>query len=274
MPLSLAYSEQSSFIKDAMHPVVFRAVKKISGLKGFVLFYDRVIRNESKKSLVERALDELNIRYVVEAGEQQHFSVQGPVIIIANHPFGLLDGIILSALVSSERKQMKILTNTLLNAFSEVREYIIPVCPFDSASSRQRNIASSKKTINYLLQGNAVGIFPAGKVAHFSLKEMRIVEPEWHSNVARIARMTKATVIPVYFRGSNSLFFHAIGLLDPLLRTLVLPREFIKKKGASIRLSIGEPIPYKCYESFQSNTELMKYFRNSTLTISGANNAE
>jgi hypothetical protein len=99
------------------------------------------------------------------------------------------------------------------------------------------------------------------------LKNMRINEPEWSEVVARIAKRTKATVVPIFFKGRNSLFFQVAGIIHPRLRTAMLPRELANKSGKDIRLVVGGPLIHKRYSALESTQEVTDYFRWRTFLL-------
>ena len=184
----------------------------------------------------------------------------GPLIVVANHPFGGVEGLMLASLLKRVRPDVRIMANQLLGRIRQLRDLFILVDPFGSKDSARANIAPMKETLRWLEAGGALGVFPAGTVSHLQ-RTGRIADPEWNDNVARIARKSGATVLTVYFDGRNGALFQALGLLHPLLRTARLPREFVNKKGLRCRAYIGTPVPPERIASFKNAADTTAYLR-------------
>ena len=187
-------------------------------------------------------LKSMGVEYEVVHGSMETIPKTGPVIVVANHPFGGVDGIILGDLLSRHREDSCLMGNFLLKHIPLITEQIIAVDPFGSATSTHKNRQGLKDTLAWLKEGRCLGAFPAGIVAHLKWSTRRITEGDWHSSLARLAQKTQATIVPVHFEGTNSKLFHALGLIHPRLRTAALVREVSKKRGAKISLRIGSAI--------------------------------
>jgi putative hemolysin len=107
-------------------------------------------------------------------------------------------------------------------------------------------------------------VFPAGEVASFQFSTLRVSDPEWTANVARLSKLATAPVLPVFFHGTNSPVFHMTGLIHPRLRTALLPHELLNKAGSEVRLSIGAVIPV---ERLAAAADPTAYLRGRTLML-------
>ncbi len=203
----------------------------------------------------------MNVSLDLTGGEIERIPDSGPLIVIGNHPFGALDGVILGALLTRRRDDVKLLGNYFLHRIPEIRKYIIPVDPFQQKKSTSFNITPLKEAIAWLRSDGALGVFPAGEVSHFQLTSRRVTDPQWSTHVASLVRRVKATVLPVYFDGQNSSLFQLMGLLHPRFRTIMLPRELIKKKHTSIKVRIGNPIPFRSLNHFETDRAMTEYLR-------------
>ncbi|WP_172600332.1 lysophospholipid acyltransferase family protein [Sulfurivermis fontis] len=192
---------------------------------------------------LQQALDAFNIRVHCSTEMLQRVPVHGPLVVVANHPFGALEGVILARLLRYVRRDVKILANHFLERIPELRELFLSVDPFGGEDATRRNRRPLRQALQHLEQGGLLVVFPAGEVSHRHL-DGTTTDPQWHTTVARLVRRTGATVLPVYFPGSNSLLFHLAGLVHPHLRTALLPRELLNKRNRTIAPRIGQPIPF------------------------------
>jgi putative hemolysin len=208
----------------------------------------------------------LKLQEDVDLPPEFAFPKEGPLIIVANHPFGIIDPIMLSRWAAQFRPGLKVMTNSLMLAMKELTGHVIPVDPFGGEGSAKRNLAPMKEAIKLLRGGGTLIIFPAGEVA--SYKPGRGVdEPAWSTHIGSLVRRTQATVLPVYFPGSNSALFHAAGLIHPRLRTGLLLREFCIREGTRVPMRVGHPIPYSRLKKFEDDESLTRYLRIHTFVL-------
>ncbi len=209
-----------------------------------------------------RFLEELDVRWSCSAGDMARIPRSGPVVVVANHPFGLVEGATLGALLSQIRPDVKFLANSVLASVPGTEEYLIPVDPFGGAA--KTNWRGLRRSIEWLQQGGLLVTFPAGEVAALKLPRMEIAEPEWNERIASLIRITRACAVPVYFHGVNSAAFQLVGLIHPRLRTALLPRELLNKKGHTIRVAIGGPVKAESLSRLATDREAMDYLRQRT----------
>lgn len=209
---------------------------------------------------VERVLGVLRIQVEVEESEFRRIPTSGPLIIVANHPFGGIDGIILTALLLRIRPDVKLLVNYLLGCIPDMHATSIFVDPFGGDGAKRRNAASIKSAIRWVEGGGVLGVFPAGEVSHLTLKNGCVTDPQWSDTIARIAHRSKAAVVPVLFDGCNTTAFQFAGLVHPRLRTVLLSRELLHKRGSTVRVAVGNPISFerlhRCMPNGDANAAL------------------
>ncbi len=213
------------------------------------------------RSLFENVLAEMKVQYRVADPDRARIPAAGPVVVTANHPFGLLDGAILGALLLRVRPDVKILTNFMLSGIPELQEHCIFVDPFESARGAELNRRALRRAVFWLRTGGMLAIFPAGEVSHLHLRQMEIVDPEWNLAAARLIRLTGAEALPVFFEGRNSVSFQAMGQLHPGLRTAWLLNEFLGQKGKRVEVRIGGAISAAVVRHVGSDREATSYLR-------------
>lgn len=189
-----------------------------------------------------RALEELGVSADVTEADLANVPQTGPLVVVSNHPFGVVEGLVLARVLSRIRPDVKILANHMLAAIPEMRAMLIELDPFGGAGSKVRNMAGLRAALSWLKQGGALLAFPSGEVSSLAVGKRMVADPPWQSGVAALVRKSGAPVLPVFFSGRNSNWFQAAGLVHPRLRTLLIPRENLKRCGQQLRLSVGSAI--------------------------------
>ena len=211
-----------------------------------------------------RLLDALGLSYECTAEDLARIPKTGPVVVVANHPFGLAEGPILGDLLLKARPDIRFMANSFLAAIPEIQPYLCAIDPFGGADAKRANWKSLRAGISWLKQGGLLVAFPAGEVASLRLSAMKIQDPQWSTAIARLIRMTGDSAVPLFFHGANSAGFQAAGLLHPRLRTAMLPHEFLNKRGRTIRLSIGRPVSPRRISVMTGEDDTIDYLRHRT----------
>jgi putative hemolysin len=257
----------TSLFGEKLPAPILGALEKLLVLDRFNELFDEVRRQSDGQPFVERFLETMHVRPSVSETDLAWVPKSGPVVAVANHPFGLVEGAVLVSLLGKVRPDVKILANHLLASLPEARKHCIFVDPFGDPDSVRMNLSGLKSSIAWLRQGGLLCVFPAGEVAHLNLKERAVVDPEWNHNIARLVRLTGAVVLPVYFLGANSTLFQLLGFLHPRVRTALLAHELLNKHDRSIELRIGKPITPEKVRSFQDDVALTRYLRHRTYLL-------
>jgi len=259
----------SSPYQDPCRRFLFRLLRKpLEHLFGFPEMsngYKQISKIEG--DFLDKVIDYMNIDWEVNSSLLDRIPRQGPLIVVANHPFGAVEGLVMFKLLRSIRPDVKTLNNFLLQRVPELHQYMIFVDPFGRDKSKQMNITPMKQAIAWLKKGGVLGIFASGVVSHLNLKERAVVDPPWQPHVARIIRKTKAPVLPLYFHGRNDNLFQLAGLVHPRLRTLLLPRAMLKCRNKTITTRIGQPIPNAKLQAFSDDEEMLRYLRMRTYIL-------
>jgi putative hemolysin len=178
-----------------------------------------------------------------------------------------VEGILLGHILCGIRDDVKILANYLLQRLVGIGETVIPVDPFGGSVAHGANLAGLKAALGWLKQGKVLAVFPAGEVASFQWRHGRIEDPPWSRHIATLARKSGAAVLPVYFPGKNGSLFQLTGLLHPRLRTALLPRELVNKRGRTCRVFIGKAVPWRKLCQFDSDAARVDYLRAATVFL-------
>jgi putative hemolysin len=159
--------------------------------------------------------------------------------VVANHPFGLLDGLVLAAVLDELRPDVKILANSFLWSIEELRKRCLPVDVFGGPDGASTNLRCARQAFELLAKGHGIAMFPAGEVAHWRSEQRAVTDPPWNDAAARFALRAGARVVLIYFAGDNSLAFQIAGLLHPRLRTVRLAGELLNKRGSQVEVRIA-----------------------------------
>lgn len=221
----------------------------------------------ANRSILKNVLTEMRVECQATDSDLARIPTTGAAIVTANHPFGLLDGAVLGALLTQVRTDVKILTNFMLAGIAELREHCIFVDPFGGHDAVARNRPRLREAIDWLAAGGMLVVFPAGEVSHLRFQDFGIVDPPWNSMVARLARAMRAVVVPVFIPGRNSAAFQTLGLVHPRLRTAWLLNEFLQQTGKTVEVRIGNRIPPEVLRGLGSHEEAAAYLRWRTYVL-------
>ncbi len=194
----------------------------------------------------------------------------GPLIVVANHPYGILDGLIMGNILSSVRDgNFRILANRVFRKARELDEIILPVSFDETKAGRAQNIETRKKALGYLADGGAIGVFPGGTVSTAQRPFGQPLDPGWRAFTARMIVKSGATVLPIYFEGANSRLFQVASHMHQTLRLALLIKEFKRRVDEPVRLVIGEPIAAEALEAHKTDTRaMMDFLRQETYALS------
>lgn len=194
---------------------------------------------------------------------------EGPLLVVANHPFGILDGLALGRILSARRRRFRILANDVFRGARELEETILPISFVDTREARRVNIETRRAAHRHLAGGGAVGVFPGGTVSTARRPFGPPMDPAWRGFTARLAVKSGAAVVPVHFHGANSRLFQLASHLHLTLRLGLLIGEFGRGAGRPLRATIGEPLPAEEIRARAGDGRaLMDYLRAETYRLS------
>jgi putative hemolysin len=252
---------------------VLSRVAEFSGLAGKLSpvgkvrdLYRRVQRSPEGFRL-EGLLAEMRVDLRFNDADRSRIPATGPVVVVANHPYGVLDGAILTVLLTRVRPDVKVLTNLLLSEIPELEQHCIFLDPFQTDRPADSNRKPLREALAWLQQGGMLAIFPAGEVAHWQMPAAQIADPAWNDTAVRLIRRTRATALPVYFCGHNSVGFQLLGMIHPKLRSAFLLQEFLQQEGKEVEVRIGSAIPADAIDSIHDDREAINYLRSRTYLL-------
>ncbi|MBO9472358.1 lysophospholipid acyltransferase family protein [Shimia sp. R10_1] len=205
----------------------------------------------------------------VVGGSLDNIPKTGPLIMIANHPYGILDGLMMGNILSQTRGDFRILAHQVFRKAEDLNRVILPVSFDETKEAVKQNLETRKTALNYLKDGGAIGIFPGGTVSTAETPFGTPLDPGWRGFTARMVAKSEATVVPVFFDGHTSRLFQIASHLHYTLRMGFLIREFKKRVDTPVRVVIGEPIDRNAINSRAKDTKaLMDFLRDSTYSLS------
>ena len=248
------------FVPRPVASVLAPPLEMMLSLRSLSKAYARLPPTRSPAEFAAGALSEINVHFEA-TGAVGDIPRSGGLVVVANHPFGGIEGLYLYSLLSGLRPDVRILGNQLLGRVSELAPVLFPVDILSGRAAASGNSVAMRAAMRHVRAGGVLIVFPAGEVSSLDPGTRTVVDPAWHPSVARLILLSRAPVLPVYFAGSNSPLFHAAGLLHPRLRTALLPREFLNKRNRTIPLRIGRVVPVRQIAAFDGDGPLTEHLR-------------
>ncbi|MDR2413805.1 MAG: lysophospholipid acyltransferase family protein [Odoribacteraceae bacterium] len=222
------------------------------------------IPQDSPRLFLDSLIQALGVTIEATEEDLQRVPASGPFITISNHPFGGLDGIILAKLLSPVRPGYKVLVDSLLRQLDPVQEYFLGMPSPDDHDARGFGL---REAARHLSGGNPLGVFPAADVSSYQADLNQVEDGEWDAATLRLIKAARVPVVPVYFKGSNSLLFYLLGLIHPVLRGIKLPSELLNRKNRVVKTRIGNPITVDTQDGFHDMVQYGKFLRAKTYLL-------
>lgn len=193
---------------------------------------------------------------------------EGPLVVVANHPFGVLDGLIICQIVSEVRSDFRVLTNAVLLRAEEVKSFLLPVDFAETEEALKTNLRTRAEAKSHLMKGGCLIVFPAGGVSTTpTIWHKRAVDAEWKNFTARMISQAKAPVAPVFFAGQNSRLFQIASHVSMTLRLSLLFKEVHDRIGSVVQIRIGDLIPYERLATFNDRNSFMDHLKDLTYAL-------
>ncbi|MCX6258021.1 MAG: lysophospholipid acyltransferase family protein [Bacteroidia bacterium] len=255
-----------SYINVFKSDVMIRLLMQIFRVNKMNRVYSE-IADKSGIDFINSVIKTLQLKYVFHSDEMKRIPATGPFIIISNHPFGGIDGLLLIKIISEFRNDFKLLTSSSYQKIHPLRHYFLPFNLSEPGKKKSTSFKEIKDIFNHLHEKGVLGIFPAGEISSYFADNYKITDREWNPELLRLIKKTRLPVIPVYFQGSNSWLFHVLGRIHPFLKSFSLPSELFNKKNKLINIRIGNPITVADQDGFPEISRYGRFLRAKTYSL-------
>ena len=220
------------------------------------------------RSFFDVMVDRYGLSLKVTRGSLAAIPADGPLILIANHPYGILDGLMLGHLLSRCRPDFRILAHAVFNRAPDLARHVLPVSFEETKEALALNLATRREALDLLARGGAVGIFPGGTVSTAAHPFARPLDPVWRGFTARMIAKSRATVVPVHFDGQTSRLFQIASHLHYTLRMGLLIKEFRSRIDTPVRVSLGAPLGRDRLDPLPGDSKrMMDFLRKATYDL-------
>ncbi len=262
-----------SYANTFTNPIQRNIIKSLEFLTG-KLYLLRKVRQFEKMGIPvgqpfwKQALDLLGINLLTKQSEISKIPKEGSLVITANHPHGLVDGMVLAELIGKVRTDYKILTRSLLTGVKQIDQFMIPV-PFDhEENALKKSLEMRKKAMDHLEKGGVIVVFPSGKVASSETMFGNVVEGEWNPFTAKLIQKSGANVLPIFFPGANSRIYQIANQISATLRQGLLIYEVVHAMNKPQKPLVGDLIKQNELSSWQDDPRgFMRWLRDKTLEL-------
>ena len=262
-----------SYANTFTNPVQRNTIKTLELLTGKLRLLRKVRQFEKMGIPVgqpfwKQALDLLGINLLTKQSEISKIPKKGSLVITANHPHGLVDGMVLAELIGKVRTDYKILTRSLLTGVKQIDQFMIPV-PFDhEENTLKKSLEMRKSAMDHLENGGVVVIFPSGKVASSETMFGDVVEGDWNPFTAKLIQKSGANVVPIFFPGSNSRIYQIANQISATLRQGLLIYEVVHAMNKPQKPLVGSLIKQDEISVWKSDPRgFMRWLRERTLSL-------
>ncbi|WP_420863233.1 lysophospholipid acyltransferase family protein [Algirhabdus cladophorae] len=213
--------------------------------------------------------DRYGLSLDIRGGALSNIPKEGPLIVVANHPYGILDGLMLGYILSVVRGDFRILAHRVFHLAEDLNRVILPISFDETKDAVKLNIQTRKDALNYLEKGGAMGVFPGGTVSTAVTPFAKPLDPGWRAFTAKMVAKSNATVVPIFFDGQTSRLFQMASHLHATLRMGFMIKEFKAKVDSPLPIVIGAPLPQSELDARRTdNKAMMEYLRTSTYALS------
>ncbi len=232
--------------------------------------YDQYLSEDNPpENFWQDAVKKLKLRINSNFSSKNYIPSEGRLIVVANHAFGVADGVVMCSLITKVRQDYKLITHKVLRQAEAVKEKIIPI---DFSLSREAvisNITARKEAVEMLNEDGVIVIFPSGQIATKKdlKKNTKADDGEWKQFISKLVVKTKSPVLPMYFEGQNSQLYHIANKIGQTFRYSLMMYELKRKIGDTINLHVGEVIPYSTLENIGDLKKITKFIREKTYSL-------
>lgn len=250
--------------------VLIRSVENLTGRLKLIRMardYDREVA--AGRDFWQVMVERYGLSLELAGGSLDRIPREGPVVVISNHPYGILDGLMLGYILAQRRGEFRILAHRVFRKAEALERVILPISFDETREGQALNIETRREALAFLSAGGAIGIFPGGTVSTALKPFGRPMDPSWRRFTARLIAKSGASVVPLFFEGHNSRLFQIASHLHQTLRLALLVNEFKTRVGAPVRVVVGEALQREAIEARTRDARaLMDYLRAETYRLS------
>lgn len=257
------------------HPLqrlFIRTIETFTGRLKIWQLYDSYTREDplTRDNFWDAALKKLAVNVDYDPQALANIPKTGALVVVSNHPYGVLDGLIITQLMKRVRPDFKVLTNSVLCKAPEASGDLLPIDFTESGEALATNLVTRKTAREILKAGGCIVVFPAGGVSTIPTWKDKIAQDTaWQPFIAQLIHQGRADVVPLFFEGQNSRLFQLVSLFSATLRLALIFKEVNDKIGAHIRVRIGNTIPFSDIESMKDRGDLCHFLRAQTYKLGG-----
>ena len=218
------------------------------------------------REFADHLLQNMNITIDVSPEQLENIPKEGGFIVVSNHPFGGIEGVMLLSAIAKVRPDFKVMANFILSHIPNLKECFFAVNPFEKNPEWKSSVGGIKGAIQHIAEGNGLGVFPAGEVSRYHGHDYPEDLP-WSTSIARIIKNANVPVIPVFWEGRNSKWFYLVDKIHPRLGTARLTKELINKHDQCFNLQIGKPILPAEVALYEKPADLAAYLRSRSYAL-------
>ena len=218
------------------------------------------------REFADHLLENMNITIDVSPEQLENIPKEGGFVVVSNHPFGGIEGVMLLSAIAKVRPDFKLMANFILSHIPNLKECFFSVNPFEKNPEWKSSVGGIKGAIQHIAAGNGLGVFPAGEVSRYHGHDFPEDLP-WSTSIARIIKNAGVPVIPVFWEGYNSKLFYAVDKIHSMLGTARLTKELINKHDTCFNLQVGKPILPAEIALYENPKELAAYLRSRSYAL-------
>lgn len=261
----LSYADKHDhFLKRAL----IHALEQASGVSLLRQIYQSATEGrQDGESFWQGCLRGLKLNLVMDPKQLALIPATGPLVVVANHPYGILDGIVLNHIVNQVRGDTKILLNSALTKIPALAPVSLPVDFAGTDEARATNRQTRARAMQHVQDGGALLIFPGGGVATSQTCFGPAVDFPWRPFTAEVIHQAQAAVVPIFFEGQNSRLFQIVSQFSQNARLGLLFREVIRRMGTDFEAQIGSPIAYPDLLAYKDSENLIRELQARTMSL-------
>ena len=237
------------------------------------LYEDYLRENLPPENFWHDAIERLDLRVQAHYDSKSTIPKNGKLVVIANHAFGIADGLTICSLISKIRQDYKIITHKVLQGADLIKDKIIPLDFSKNKNALINNIAARKESEEHLRNNGVLIIFPSGSVSTKPKlkKGIKAIDGDWKQFTSKIIMKNQSPVLPIFFEGQNSELFHVADKIGQVFRYSLMIYELKRRMGKKIDVHIGQRIPFETIKEIGNLIEITKFLRDSTYSLDPSN---